>query len=389
MFDTRINRRGTSCWKWDWDRRLTGREGLLPFWVADMDFRAPEPVITALKRRLDHGVFGYTGLPDSLTAALRNWFSRRHAWTIDSDWAVEIPGIVPFIHMFVQRFTQAGESVVIQEPVYYPFRLALERNGRTVADNPLFRDDDGRWRMDLDGLGKTLKRTGAKTLIFCSPHNPVGRVWSLTELEDLADLCREAEVTVVSDEIHADLIQPGHRHVPWLSLPENRLPRSMTLVSPTKSFNLPGLSAAWAVIPHDDFRRETKSMLESLGLGDGSSAPLSYAAAEAAWSEGEQWLDRLIAYIGSNYRILGKRLEENLPRAEVSSLEGTYLAWIDLGGLGLGDDEIWERLLDAGIWLSRGIQFGRGGEGYLRMNLACPREVLEKGLDLMTRTLSI
>lgn len=389
MFDERIDRRGTSCLKWDLDGDITGREGLLPFWVADMDFRAPEGVISALRQRLEHGVFGYTRAPESAVSALQGWFSRRHAWTIDARSAVEIPGIVPFIHMFVQRFTGEGEAVVIQEPVYYPFRQAVERNGRRVAENPLVRDDEGRWSMNLDHLRGTLERTGAKTLIFCSPHNPVSRVWRRTELEELAAVCREAEVMVLSDEIHADLVQPGFRHIPWLTLPEDRLPRSAALIAPTKTFNLPGLSIAWAVIPDDDFRRDIGSMLESSGLGGGCMNPFCYAAAEAAWREGDEWLESLLAYIGENDRLLRRRLAEDLPPAEAAVLEGTYLAWIDLRKLRRDDDAIWKELLDAGIWLSRGDQFGRGGEGHVRMNLAAPRALLEDGLDLLCPALSI
>ena len=388
MFDKRIDRRGTSCLKWDSERSITGREGLLPFWVADMDFRAPEAVISALQGRLDHGIFGYTQEPESAAAALKGWFSRRHGWIIDDGSTVEIPGIVPFLHMFIQRFTNRGDSVVIQEPVYYPFRLAIERNGRKAAENPLIRDAGGRWGMDLDNLRDTLKNTGAKMLILCSPHNPVGRVWTAAELEGLASVCREADVTVVSDEIHADLIQPGFRHIPWLTLPQGSLPRSMALTAPTKTFNLPGLSIAWAVIPDKDFRGEVQSMLESLGLGGGCTNPFCYTAAEAAWSNGDNWLEGLIACVGENNRLLQDRLGRDVPKVQTAELEGTYLAWLDLRRLELDDNAIWKRLLDAGIWLSRGDQFGRGGEGHLRMNLAAPRSLLEEGLDLMCRALS-
>ena len=361
----------------------------MPFWVADMDFRAPEGVISALRQRLEHGIFGYTRAPEAAVSMLQGWFSRRHAWTIDARSAVEIPGIVPFIHMLVQRFTDEGEAVVIQEPVYYPFRQALERNGRRVAENPLVRDGEGRWSMNLDHLRSTLKRTGAKTLIFCSPHNPVSRVWRREELEELAAVCREAEVMVLSDEIHADLVQPGFRHIPWLTLPADRLPRSAALIAPTKTFNLPGLSIAWAVIPDDDFRREIRSMLESSGLGGGCMNPFCYAAAEAAWREGDEWLESLLDYIGENDRLLRRRLAGDLPPAEAAVLEGTYLAWIDLRKLRRDDDAIWKALLDAGIWLSRGAQFGRGGEGHVRMNLAAPRALLEDGLDLLCPALSV
>ena len=316
MFDENIDRRGTSCFKWDWEKRITGREGLLPFWVADMDFMAPPSVMETLRHRVEHGIFGYTSRPESLIGALTDWFFRRHQWSIEPGSILEVPGIVPFIHIYVQFFTNPGDAVVIQEPVYYPFRTALERNKRRIAENPLIKGEDHYWRMDLKNLEWTLDESGAKTLIFCSPHNPVGRVWNWDELQDLADLCRAKGVTVLSDEIHADLIQPGFRHYPWLTLPEDKLPRSMSLVSPTKTFNLPGLNTAWAVIPDASFRGKIEAVLEGLGLGMGAANPLSYSAAEAAWREGQLWLDSLIEYIGKMTGGCGISLKRNARKLE-------------------------------------------------------------------------
>ncbi len=382
-FESRINRRGTSCYKWDFDKRLTGREGLLPFWVADMDFRVAPVIEDALKKRMDHGIFGYTARPESLDEALIAWFSRRHRWSIETSQILEAPGIVPFIHMFIQEFTSPGDSVIIQEPVYHPFRKALVGNGRKAAVNQLVRDKNGRWSMNLNELSDIIDETGAKTLVFCSPHNPVGRVWREEELLNLADLCRAKAVTVVSDEIHADLIHSGYHHIPWLSLPEERLPRSMALVSATKTFNIPGLTTAFAIIPDPDFRRSCQSMLTTLGLGEGSSSPLSYSAAEAAWREGEPWLDALLGKIAQNDVLLRERLESELPGIIPGDLEGTYLEWLHVDYPG----NLWKRLLDEGLWLSRGRDFGRSGEGYLRMNIACPSSQLEEGVDMMVKAL--
>jgi len=383
-FESRINRRGTSCYKWDFDKRLTGREGLLPFWVADMDFRVAPVIEEALKIRLDHGIFGYTARPESLDESLINWFARRHRWTIDASQILEAPGIVPFIHMFLREFTKPGDPVIIQEPVYYPFRKAIENNHRKAAVNQLQRSDDGCWTMDLEGLERLIDETGAKTMVFCSPHNPVGRVWHEDELLNLADLCREKGVMVISDEIHADLIQPGNRHIPWLSLPEDRLPRSLTLVSATKTFNIPGLTTAYAVVPDPDLRKNCQTMLIGLGLGEGSSSPFSYAAAEAAWRGGEPWLDALLSHIGGNDTLLKRRLGEELPDIQIAALQGTYLAWLYSDYQG----KFWKKLLDAGVWLSRGADFGRGGEGHLRMNLACPASQLEDGITMMVKAFS-
>ncbi|MCK5736685.1 MAG: PatB family C-S lyase, partial [Spirochaetaceae bacterium] len=342
-FESRINRRGTSCYKWDFDKRLTGREGLLSFWVADMDFRVAPVIEEALESRLAHGIFGYTARPESLDAALVNWFSHRHAWKIEESGILETPGIVPFIHMFVREFSNPGDSVIIQEPVYYPFRKALVNNGRKVAVNQLVHDNDGCWAMDLDDLSRIIDETDAKILIFCSPHNPVGRVWREDELLNLADLCRDRGVTVVSDEIHADLIHPGYHHIPWLSLPEERRPRSLALVSPTKTFNIPGLTTAYAIIPDPDLYRSCQNMLTALGLGEGCFSPLSYAAAEAGWREGESWLEALLAHLGKNDTLLRQRLGESLPDMRIAALEGTYLEWLH-PGIPDPDDVIWKSL---------------------------------------------
>ena len=386
-FETRIERRGSSSIKWDWDERRTGRKGLLPFWVADMDFRAAPPVLKALERRVEHGIFGYTARPESLDEALVGWLAERHGWHARREDILEVPGIVPFLHMYVGRFTAPGDAVVIQEPVYYPFRKAIERNGRRVAENPLIRGDDGRWRMDLEGLERTIRKSGAATLILCSPHNPVGRVWKLEELRGLAAVCRESGVTVVSDEIHADLVHSPHVQVPWLTLPPEARPRSVALVSATKTFNLPGLTTAFAVTDDSDFRREIGDMLTSLGMGEGSSSPLSYIAAEAAWREGGPWLEALLIHLSENDVFLREVLGRGIPGVGIAPLEGTYLEWLDLGAVGLDGERAYDRLLDAGVWLSRGTQFGRGGEGHVRMNIACPRSQLEEGLGAVIRAL--
>jgi cystathionine beta-lyase len=225
-------------------------------------------------------------------------------------------------------------------------------------------------------------------LIFCSPHNPVGRVWTENELLDLADLCRRKDVMLISDEIHADLVYPGHRHIPWLSLPPDRRPRSMALVSPTKSFNIPGLNTAYAIVPDPELRRRIQSMLTSLGIGNGSSSPLSYTAAEAAWTGGGDWLDSLLVYLAGNDSLMRDFFRTEVPEVKFSDLEGTYLEWLNLSETGRTDEELWTDLLDAGVWLSRGTQFGRGGEGMMRMNIACPRSQLEQGLERIARALT-
>lgn len=387
MFDKKIERRGTSCLKWDWDKRLTGRERLLPFWIADMDFKAPPPVLEALQNRLDHGIFGYSSCPESLIDSMASWFERRQGWKINKDCLLEVPGTVPFIHIYIQHFTEQGESIIIQEPVYYPFRQSIERNDRQVISNDLRVDSSGRWVMDLGNLEEIIQKSGARTLILCSPHNPVSRVWSRQELTNLANICRKGGVTVLSDEIHSDLVQPGYRHIPWLSLEETQLPKSLIILSATKAFNLPGLSTAWVLVYDEIFRREIAGSLETLGLRDGCSSPLSYTAAEAAWTKGDEWLDALINYIGKNYELMRDFLTDKIPELEIAVLEGTYLAWINTNLLNISEEDVSKRLLDRGVWLSRGSQFGSRGKGYIRMNLACPQNQLEMGLEKIVKAL--
>lgn len=388
MFDNIIDRRGTGSVKWDSQWQPGTEEDMLHFWIADMDFQAAAPVLDALRSRIDHGVFGYTARPESLIEALCSWHFRRHQWFIEPESLLEIPGIVPFIHIFIQFFTKPGDAVVIQEPAYFPFRQAVERNRCRIVENPLIKGEDQCWRMDLQGLEQIFDESDAQTLILCSPHNPVGRVWAKEELLALADLCRIKGVTVLSDEIHADLIQPGFHHHPWLTQPEERLPQSLSLISPSKTFNLPGLNNSWAVIPDENFRTKIAQVIGSLGLESGAANPLVYTAAETAWREGGPWVDSLIDYIGKNYLRLLQAMSEIQPTVDIAPLEGTFLAWLEFASLGISDTLLWKKFLNSGLRLSRGVQFGKGGEMCMRMNLACPGKRLDEGVARIIRALS-
>jgi len=388
-FDECIERRGTASYKWDYDESITGRAGLLAFWVADMDFRVAPAILRKIEKRLEHGIFGYTARPKSLVEALVGWLKHRQAWEVEENEVLEIPGIVSSIHMLVRELCGTGEGVVIQEPVYYPFRKAVEGNSRRLIVNELQRDKDGRWKMDLKCLATQIARGGVKLLLLCNPHNPVARVWSKEELLGLADICRKAGIIVISDEIHADLVFQRDRFVPWLSLPEELLPNSIALVSPTKAFNIPGLGVAFAVFSDQDLRRRVRGMLEKHGILDGISAPLNYAAAESSWREGEKWLDAMLAYIKKNDILVRSTLADLLGSDSIAELEGTYLEWICVARSLAEEEALWNRLLDAGVWLSRGSQFGIAGSGFLRMNIACPRTRLEIGLEKMYNVLRI
>jgi len=381
-FDTVVDRHGTSSVKWDYEETFTGQKGLLPLWVADMDFPAPPEIMDAIRRRVEHGVFGYVREPDSYFAAATEWIQRRHGWTVPRDWMVTSPGVLPGLAAAIQAFTQPGDGIVIQPPVYHPFPLRVTSSGRRVVENPLV-IRDGTWQMDLDGLEKVID-PGTRMILLCSPHNPVGRVWERSTLSRLADICRERGVLVVSDEIHNDLVMPGCRHTPIAAVSEASAANSVTLVAATKTFNLAGLGGSISIVPDRDHRARFEGVQFALFSGAGNA--LGITAAEAAWRHGESWLDQVLVYVKGNYDFLKSFLAERLPSTSVFPLEGTYLALIDFRRLGLSDVVLKERLLKvARVWLDEGTKFGRGGQCLQRLNLACPRSVLADALGRMEK----
>ena len=394
-FDRLIDRRGTSSLKWDYPERFTALRGpeaadLLPLWVADMDFPAPAPVLEALRRRLDHGVFGYTLEPESYYEAVIDWMHRRHRWSVPRGSMLACPGVVPTVSLAVLAYTRPGDRVVLQPPVYFPFRSCIESNGRHVAENPLVLEGE-RYRMDLEGLERLLddRTRGESTplVVLCSPHNPVGRVWRPEELEGLVEICRRRETIIVSDEIHHDLILNGHRHTPTAALSPEAAAITVTLTSATKSFNLAGLGGSLAIAADPELRRRLREARD--GLWSGVANAFSTVATEAAYRHGEAWLEGLLAYLEGNYALLCSLLHERLPAARVIPLEGTYLAWVDLRALGLSPKELNRRILrQARVWLNDGPMFGTGGDGFQRVNLACPRAILSQALERMAGVLA-
>lgn len=386
-FDTLPDRRGTASLKWDFGERIAGRESLLPLWVADMDFTAPPFIADAIAKRAAHGVFGYTLEPESYFEAARQWLASRHGWDAQREWMLATPGVVQTISAALLAGSRPGDRIVIQPPVYHPFAIRIRANGREVAENPLVLDGD-RYRMDLEGLERELER-GARMLLLCSPHNPGGRSWTREELARAAGLCARHGAVVVSDEIHADLVLPGpasRRHVPFATVSEEAARASITCVSATKTFNLAGLGGSLAIVGDPDLRTRLHAALDAQCAGTANC--FAVAAAEAAWRQGAAWVDEMLAYVAGNLAYLGDRIGRELPGARVLPLEATYLAWIDLRQLGLSDDEVRGRLLDAGVWLDEGRKFGRGGEGFQRLNLACPRQILSRAVDVMVRALA-
>jgi cystathionine beta-lyase len=383
-FDTVIDRHGTSSLKWDYGEKFCGIADLLPLWVADMDFLAPPEIVKAIEQRTSHGIFGYTLEPDSYFAAAARWLQRRHGWEVPRAWMTQSPGVIPSLAAAILAFTEPGDGIVIQPPVYYPFALRITGNRRRIVENPL-RLNGGRWEMDLDSLPRLIDgRT--RMLVLCSPHNPVARVWDRATLERLAELCRARGVVIVSDEIHCDLVMPGSRHIPIASLSPAAAENVVTLVSATKTFNLAGLGGSLAIISSAALRGRFEEQQKAIFVGL-ANAP-AVAAAEAAWTHGEGWLKEMLAYVQENYRSMVGFFADRLPAVRVFPLEGTYLAWLDMRGLGMSDDEIKERLQKkAAVWLDEGRMFGKEGEGFQRLNLACPRSILTDALERMVGAL--
>jgi cysteine-S-conjugate beta-lyase len=382
-FDTVVDRLGSGSVKWDFQETFTGMNGLLPLWVADMDFRVSPDIVNAIRHRVDHGIFGYVRESEAYFQAAAAWLERRHAWRVQREWMVPSPAVLPGLSAAILAFTHPGDGIVIQPPVYYPFAMRVRSNGRRIVDNPLV-IRNGSWQMDLDGLEKVIDE-GTRMLVLCSPHNPVGRVWERETLARLADICRARGVLVVSDEIHCDLVMAGHRHVPIASISPESAANTVTLVAATKTFNLAGLGGSLSIVADKDLRAKFETVQRA--VFSGASNSLALAASEAGWLHGEPWLEDLLVYIEGNYDVLRRFLSERLPGIRVFPLEGTYLAFLDMRSFGLDDASLKARLLtDARVWLDEGVKFGQGGEGMQRLNLACPRSVLANALERLETT---
>ena len=376
-FNETISREKSGSVKWDL-RETHGDKDLIPMWVADMDFRAPFEIINALVKRAEHGVFGYTYPSGSYMEAVVNWMKKRHRWEIAKDWITTTPGVVAALSIAINTYTSPGDKIVIQPPVYHPFKKIIEANGRVVVENRLVRRKSC-YGMDLDDLEQILKK-GVSVFILCNPHNPVGRVWSREELRKLAGLCSIHNTLLISDEIHSDLIMPGFRHNTITDVFPEMGNRTVTLTAASKTFNLAGLSCSNIIIKDPELRDAYKKTIYRLSISMPNIFGLT--ATEAAYRFCEDWLDQLLLYINDNYIFLKNFLEEKMPEIMVTKLEGTYLAWLDFSGLGLSDNAVDEFLFKkARVWLDNGPQFGTGGEGFQRMNLACPRSVLREALN--------
>ncbi|MFZ3017923.1 MAG: PatB family C-S lyase [Gallionella sp.] len=379
-FDRVIRRDGTSCLKYDARREVFGREDVVPLWVADMDFAVPEAVQRALMQRAAHPVFGYTVYPESLYESLMYWLDTRHGWRIERASILFCPGVVPSLHACIMALTQPGDGVIVQPPVYAPFLSAPETCGRRRLLNPL-RLEGGRYRFDLDDLERRAEE-GGRLLILCSPHNPVGRVWRREELQALLAVCERHGIAVVSDEIHADLVYPGFKHLPLATL--NDKVKIVTAAAPSKTFNIPGLGLSALVVPEASDRKAIMQAFDTLHVS--ASNPFSIAAFEAAYREGAPWLDALLDYLAGTRDMVREFLQQQLPQIRMIEPEGTYLLWLDCRALELDDKQLKDFFVQqAGVGLSPGAMFGEQGCGYMRMNIGAPRSVIKTALENIAR----
>lgn len=381
-FDEIINRTDTDSLKYDGRKIFFGIDDLLPMWVADMDFRTPDFIVDAMKKRMDHEIFGYTLKPESLYQAVIGWMERKHGWKVEKEWILFTPGVVPAFNMCVLAFTNPGDKIIVQPPVYFPFFSAAETNKRQLLNNQLLRVDD-RYRMDLKDLEAGID-SETKMMLFCNPHNPVGRVWTREELMALGEICNRNNIVMISDEIHSDLIFKGHKHIPYALLGDEMAQNSVTCIAPSKTFNMAGLSTSAVIIPNPELRKKFNAVVDSLHIAGGNIFGL--IGMEAAYSKGDEWLSQALEYIEENVRFMENYISRNMPRVKVIHPEGTYMAWLDFSGLKLSDPELRKFMIEkVKLGLNHGPIFGPGGEGFQRINLGCPRSTVREAMNRLRK----
>lgn len=383
-FDKVVDRSGSGALKWEVLQERYGRSDLLPLWVADLDFETPDFISKALRRRLDHSLYGYTVTPPSYWEAICQWQQKRNKWHVERDWMCYIPGIVKGIGMAIQVFTQPGDKVIVQPPVYHPFHLTPRGNGREVVWNPLRRDGD-RYYMDFKQLEEVIDDR-CRLLILSNPHNPAGIVWTPEELRQLAEICDRHHIVVISDEIHADLTLFGHHHHPFASVSDRAARCSITFAAPSKSFNIAGIVSSYAIVPNDSLRRRFFSWLDANELAD----PPLFApiATEAAYRHGEVWLEEMLAYVEQNILFVEEFCRERIPAIHPLRPEASFLVWLDCRALGLDHEALIDLFVNqAHLALNDGEMFGPGGTGYMRLNVGTQRSRLRQALEQLEEAL--
>ena len=382
-FNIVVNRKNTNCLKYDFAVRRGRPENVLPLWVADMDFKVAPEITQAIEKRVAHGIFGYSEVKEEYFEAVSAWMEQKHGWHVKEDWLVKTPGVVFALAMAVRAFTEPGDAVIIQQPVYYPFSEVIADNGRRIVDNTLELKEDGKYHINFEDFEQKVKENHVKLFLLCSPHNPVGRVWTKEELKKIAAICRKYDVIVVSDEIHEDFVFNG-KHQVFADLSEDAKNRTITCTAPSKTFNLAGLQVSNIWIANPKLRDKFKKQIAAAGYSQLNT--LGLTACEAAYRYGGEWHAELLGYLKSNLNFLREFLQTRLPEVKLIEPEGTYLVWLDFGSLGLTEEQREELLTKkAGIWLDSGAIFGAAGEGFERINIACPRSILKDALERIER----
>ena len=384
-FDEVISRKDTRAIKYDYAKKRGVPEDALPMWVADMDFRSPSCVSEAISERASHGIYGYSDVTPEYLLAVHDWYLSRYAYKIDVCNIVTSPGVVFGLYTAVAALTKEGESVLIQRPVYYPFFSSVTDLGRKLVVNPLTYCQ-GQYSIDFDDFEKKIIENHVRLFILCSPHNPVGRVWTREELLKMGEICRMHDVYVVSDEIHSDFVFPGYEHTIFASISPDFAQRTITCTAPSKTFNLAGLQIANMLISNERIRTLLIAALKKTGYSQ--SNVMGLISCEAAYKGGAPWLDALLLYLQDNIQYLKERLKADFPGIRLIEPEGTYLVWLDFSALGLSEARLRERLeYGCRVWLGHGTVFGPEGAGFMRMNAACPRSIIAEALDRMKRGL--
>jgi len=382
-FDDIVNRKGSNSYKWDSDKK----EDVLPMWVADMDFKTAPPIIDAIAKRVQHGVFGYAKVPDAYYEAVISWFGRRHDFTIEKNWIIYTIGCVPAISATILALTKPGDKVIVQEPVYNCFFSSIRNNQCESVSNDLIYED-GKYTIDFENLEEKAADPKARLMLLCNPHNPAGRVWTKEELYKIGEICFRNNVTVVSDEIHCDLVYHAHKHIPFASLGQRFLENSVTCTAPSKTFNLAGLQVANIFVFRAEIRKRIDKAVNINEVCDISPFAIEALIAAYTHKDSETWLDNLRVYLWGNYLLAKDFFAQYLPHFLVLPLEATYLMWIDCSAMSMLSEQLAKQLLEEGcLWINEGTIYGEAGEGFLRLNIACPREVLQDGLSRMKKVL--
>lgn len=381
-FDEIIPREGTDCIKYDAREWIFKTNDVLPLWVADMDFKTPDFIVDAIRKRAEHEIFGYTLKPDSYFESIIGWMKRRHDWEIKKEWISFSPGVVAGLTLAVETFSNPGDKVVVQPPVYFPFFDCVKGTKRKMIENPL-KLENGRYTFDFEDLkSKITEKT--KLLLLCNPQNPGGMVWTKTELEELSEICLDNKIMVISDEIHSDLIYNGNLHIPFAKLSEDAANNCMICMAPSKTFNVAGLASSVVIIPNKTkFARYERALgVGHLGMGN----IFGTIAMQAAYTNGDNWLEQMLDYLWENYLFLANFFKNKLPKIKVMKPEATYLVWLDFTEYGMNDDELTKFVVEqAKVGLNNGRRFGTGGDGWLRLNIGCPQSILEDALERLAK----